>query len=78
MKILKEEVWWKFTCRVCKSVCQAEPSDVRAESVPDYHGDHVGCYDYYVECGKCGAERKVPENKLTKKICAIGRKRQRR
>lgn len=67
MKILVEKVWWIFTCRVCKSKCQAEPTDVNGQANNDSDGDTIN-YIPIVACGKCGAEHKVPPNKMTPKI----------
>jgi transcription elongation factor Elf1 len=70
MKILVQKVWWIFTCKVCKSKCQAEPGDVTARPNTDSEGDVVG-YIPVVACGHCGKERDVPANKLTPKIKSI-------
>lgn len=67
MKVLKEEIWWKFTCTACKSLCQAEPEDVTSRPNVDCDGDTVG-HICVVECGKCGKEHDVPRNKVTGKI----------
>lgn len=74
MKVTKEEIWWEFTCKVCGSVCQAEPADARWTSVLDYEGDDLGCREHFVECGKCGGRHKIPSAKLTPYITKLAKK----
>lgn len=73
MKILVQKVWWVFTCKVCKSKCQAEPSDVDGHPNTDSEGDVVD-YTPIVACGHCGAERQVPNKKLTPRIYNLAQK----
>jgi len=74
VKLIKEGIWFEFTCLVCGSVCQAEPADVKAEVSLDCDGDDVGCRTFHVECGKCGGKIAIPTNKLTKRIADMARK----
>ena len=73
MKILKKEIWWIFDCKSCKSKCQADPKDVTSRENIDREGDCVG-HICVVECGVCGAQHDVPEEKLTPKIEKIAAK----
>ncbi len=70
MKIIKDTIWWKFTCRVCKAKLQAEPDDVTGRPNIDSDGDKVGVIPV-VACEKCGAIRDVPDRKITPLIRQI-------
>lgn len=67
MKVVKEKIWWEFTCRACGSECEAEPNDVTGHANLDCDLD-VFSYTPVVECGKCGKEHRVPTKKITEKI----------
>lgn len=77
MKVIKEEVWWQFTCSVCKSVCQAEPNDADSRPNIDHEGDEIGRI-YTVKCGKCGKDMDIPHDKITGKIEQIAQRKLKR
>ena len=72
MKVIKDKVWWVFTCKACGVKCQAEPTDVTDRPNLDHEGDEIGRI-VVVECGKCGKERDVPARLLTHKLEVIAR-----
>ena len=73
MKIINDTIWWESVCVACGATCQAEPNDVTSRPNVDCDGDEVGRIPV-VECGKCGKQHDVPDEKITEKIMKIARR----
>ncbi len=67
MNVVDKKVWLQFKCKVCGSVCEAEPEDTTGIPNLDSDGDKVGAIPV-VACGHCGGEHKVPSKKITPKV----------
>ncbi len=67
MKILKEEPFWKLSCRGCGSELEADVTDVRQGR---FDGNYLesGELRYYVECPVCGQANCLPWSKVTRKV----------
>jgi hypothetical protein len=62
MKIISQPGYWQFTCRVCKTELEIEPTDVLYGVFADR--ERV----WYVDCPVCGEKRPVPRELLSDKI----------
>ena len=68
MKVLKRVPWsHKFTCKGCKSVLEAEPSDVRLGEFGACMGDS-GEMKYYVTCTVCGDDHVLKDSQVPQDV----------
>ena len=70
MKVLKRVPWsYKFTCKGCKSVLEAEGSDVREGRFGGvaYAGE-LGDLHFYVQCSVCGTDRIINDKDVPQDI----------